>query len=133
MSLRRKIIGLTLLFSIILSQGPFNGYGIGDMQNWKSASEGGASSIGLVSSYRNNVSLSNPATWSSLKFTFLSIYYIGFEYYLMYTLFSLKSLIFIRLGQIVQGLPKSHKACPNRTRLGQIMQAFFFGFLTEII
>ena len=42
------------------------------------------------------------------------------EYYLMYTLFSLKRLIFIRLGQIVQGLPKSHKACPNRTRLAQI-------------
>jgi hypothetical protein len=53
------------------------------MQNWKSASEGGASSIGLVSSYRNNVSLSNPATWSSLKFTFLSISYNGFESFLM--------------------------------------------------
>ena len=45
------------------------------------------------------------------------------EYYLMSTVFSLKRFIFIRLGQIVQGLPKSHKACPNHTRLAQIMHA----------
>ena len=65
--------------SICLSQGPFNGYGIGDIQNWNSASASGSSSLGLVSSYRQSVSLSNPTTWTNLKYTFLSLSYNGFE------------------------------------------------------
>ena len=73
MFLLKYFFGIVLIISTSLSQGYFNGYGVGDTQNWTSASVSGASSIGLVPSYRNNISLSNPTTWSNLKFTFLSI------------------------------------------------------------
>ena len=79
MFLLKYFFGIVLIISTSLSQGYFNGYGVGDTQNWTSASVSGASSIGLVPSYRNNISLSNPTTWSNLKFTFLSISYNGFE------------------------------------------------------
>ena len=76
---RRKFLIPILLISVCLSQGPFNGYGIGNAQNWNSASTSGASSLGLVSSYRKDISLANPTTWSKLKYTFLSISYSGYE------------------------------------------------------
>ena len=79
MFLHRHILILIFFISICLSQGPFNSYGIGDMQSWNSASAGGSSSLGLVSSYRQNISLSNPTTWPNLKYTFLSLSYNGFE------------------------------------------------------
>ena len=56
-----------------------NSFGIGSHQNWSSPSQGGIGSIGLVPSFQNNVSLSNPATWSNLKFTHLSVSYNGLE------------------------------------------------------
>ena len=79
MCLLRSIIKLLCLLSLSLAQGPFNGYGIGALQNWTSPSEAGASSIGLVPSYRSGIALSNPTTWHNLRFTFLSISYNGFE------------------------------------------------------
>ena len=79
MCLRSIIIKSLFLLSLSLAQGPFNGYGIGTLQNWTSPSEAGASSIGLVPSYRNGIALSNPTTWHNLRFTFLSISYNGFE------------------------------------------------------
>ena len=79
MCLRSNIIKLICLLSLSLAQGPFNGYGIGALQNWTSPSEAGASSIGLVPSYRSGIALSNPTTWHNLRFTFLSISYNGFE------------------------------------------------------
>ena len=79
MFLLRYVLRLIFLISLCLSQGPFNSYGIGDMQNWNSASASGSSSLGLVSSYRQNISLANPTTWSNLKYTFLSLSYNGFE------------------------------------------------------
>ena len=79
MFLLRYVLRLIFLISLCLSQGPFNSYGIGDMQNWNSASASGSSSLGLVSSYRQNISLANPTTWSNLKYTFLSLSYNGSE------------------------------------------------------
>jgi len=79
MFILRYVLRLIFFISLCFSQGPFNSYGIGDMQNWNSASAGGSSSLGLVSSYRQNISLSNPTTWSNLKYTFLSLSYNGFE------------------------------------------------------
>ena len=79
MFLLRNVIRLIFFISLCLSQGLFNSYGIGNLQNWNSASVSGSSSLGLVSSYRQNVSLSNPATWPYLKYTFLSLSYNGFE------------------------------------------------------
>ena len=79
MFLLRYVFRLIFFISLCLSQGPFNSYGIGDLQDWNSASAGGSSSLGLVSSYRQNISLSNPTTWPNLKYTFLSLSYNGFE------------------------------------------------------
>ena len=79
MFLLRYVFKLIFFISLCLSQGPFNSYGIGDLQDWNSASAGGSSSLGLVSSYRQNISLSNPTTWPNLKYTFLSLSYSGFE------------------------------------------------------
>ena len=79
MFLLRYVFRLIFFISLCLSQGPFNSYGIGDLQDWNSASAGGSSSLGLVSSYRQNISLSNPTTWPNLKYTFLSLSYSGFE------------------------------------------------------
>ena len=79
MFLLRYVLKLIFFISLCLSQGPFNSYGIGDMQSWNSASAGGSSSLGLVPSYRQNISLANPTTWSNLKYTFLSLSYNGFE------------------------------------------------------
>ena len=79
MYLLNRLLKLLLLASICFSQGPTNGYGIGSFQQWTSASAGGSSSLGLAPSYRSHISLSNPTTWSNLKFTFLSISYNGFE------------------------------------------------------
>ena len=79
MFILRYVLKLIFFISLCFSQGLFNSYGIGDLQNWNSASVGGSSSLGLVSSYRQNISLSNPATWSKLKYTFLSLSYNGFE------------------------------------------------------
>ena len=79
MFLLRYVLRLIFFISLCLSQGPFNSYGIGDVQNWNSASAGGSSSLGLVPSYRQNISLANPTTWSNLKYTFLSLSYNGFE------------------------------------------------------
>ena len=79
MFLLRYVFRLIFFISLCFSQGPFNSYGIGDLQDWNSASAGGSSSLGLVSSYRQNISLSNPTTWPNLKYTFLSLSYSGFE------------------------------------------------------
>ena len=79
MFLLKYVFRLIFFISLCLSQGPFNSYGIGDLQDWNSASAGGSSSLGLVSSYRQNISLSNPTTWPNLKYTFLSLSYNGFE------------------------------------------------------
>ena len=79
MFLLRYVLRPIFFVSLCLSQGPFNSYGIGDVQSWNSASAGGSSSLGLVSSYRQNISLSNPTTWPNLKYTFLSLSYSGFE------------------------------------------------------
>ena len=79
MFLLRYVLKLIFYISVCLSQGPFNSYGIGVLQNWNSASAGGSSSLGLVSSYRQNISLTNPTTWPNLKYTFLSLSYNGFE------------------------------------------------------
>ena len=79
MLLLRKLIQVSLLLSLIYSQGTLNSFGIGYKQKWSSPSQGGIGSIGLVPSFQSEVSLSNPATWSNLKFTHLSVSYNGLE------------------------------------------------------
>ena len=57
MFLLRYVFRPIFFISLCFSQGPFNSYGIGDLQDWNSASAGGSSSLGLVPSYRQNISL----------------------------------------------------------------------------
>jgi len=75
----RVIIKSVFLLSVCLSQGSLNSFGIGNHQKWLSPSQGGIGSIGLVPTFKNEVSLSNPATWSNLMFTHLTVSYNGFE------------------------------------------------------
>ena len=79
MLLLRNSIQVYLFLSLLFSQGTLNSFGIGNHQKWSSPSQGGIGSIGLVPSFQNEVSLSNPATWSNLKFTHLSVSYNGLE------------------------------------------------------
>tara|TARA_Y100000741_G_scaffold343745_1_gene307795 strand:- start:548 stop:1873 length:1326 start_codon:yes stop_codon:yes gene_type:complete len=79
MFLPRIIIKSGFLVCFCLAQGPLNSFGIGNHQKWLSPSQGGIGSIGLVPTFKNEVSLSNPASWPNLKFTHLSISYNGFE------------------------------------------------------
>ena len=66
-----------LLISGLLGQSTMNGYGYGMFsQNNESASLG-SGSVGLVPSFQNNVSLSNPSTWHNMPFTFLSLSFEG--------------------------------------------------------
>ena len=66
-----------ILISGLLGQSTMNGYGYGMFsQNNESASLG-SGSIGLVPSFQNNVSLSNPSTWHNMSFTFLSLSFEG--------------------------------------------------------
>ena len=74
-----KVIKIIVLFTFCLAQGPLNSFGIGKHQEWSSPSQGGAGSIGLIPTFKDGVSLSNPGTWSNLKFTHLSVSYNGFE------------------------------------------------------
>ena len=75
----KKLIQILLFISFCIAQGPANSFGIGNHQKWSSPSQGGIGSVGLVPSFQNNVSLSNPVTWSNLKFTHLSVSYNGLE------------------------------------------------------
>ena len=79
MLLLRNSIQVYLFLSLLFSQGTLNSFGIGNHQKWSSPSQGGIGSIGLVPSFQNEVSLSNPATWLNLKFTYLSVSYNGLE------------------------------------------------------
>ena len=75
----KKFIQIILFVSFSIAQGPANSFGIGNHQKCSSPSQGGIGSVGLVPSFQNSVSLSNPVTWSNLKFTHLSVSYNGLE------------------------------------------------------
>ncbi len=79
MLLLKNIISVLLFLSLMFSQGTLNSFGIGNYQRWSSPSQGGIGSVGLVPSFQSQVALSNPATWSNLKYTHLSISYYGLE------------------------------------------------------
>ena len=74
-----RIFKIIILLNFCLAQGSLNSFGIGKHQKWLSPSQGGAGSIGLIPTFRDGVSLSNPGTWANLKFTHLSVSYNGFE------------------------------------------------------
>ena len=75
--LSHRIITLTLLTGMLFSQSTMNGYGYGMFSHNNDSSSLGSGSIGLLPTFQNNVSLSNPSTWHNMPFTFLSLSFEG--------------------------------------------------------
>ena len=75
----KSLIIIMFFYLNAFSQGPNNGFGIGSEQEWNSSSQNGIASIGLVPSFKNRISLSNPSTWNNFSFTHLSITYGDLE------------------------------------------------------
>jgi len=63
---------LLLFLSALFSQSTMNGYGYGMFSQNDEAAILGSGSVGLLPSFKNDVSLSNPSTWHKLSFTYLS-------------------------------------------------------------
>ncbi len=73
MSNFNKIIILAVfLCSTLFSQSLLNGYGIGKKIDIYDAASLGISSIGLLPTFKNDVSLQNPSTWKNLNFTYFT-------------------------------------------------------------
>ncbi len=68
--LSRKLI-IVLFFSFSFAQNAMSGYGYGSSNDYSSPMSAGLSNS-LLPSFKNNVSLSNPASWHNLFFTYLS-------------------------------------------------------------
>ncbi len=66
----RKLIFI-LFFSFSLAQNAMSGYGYGSSNDHSSPMSSGLSNS-LLPSFKNNVSLSNPASWHNLYFTYLN-------------------------------------------------------------
>lgn len=73
MSNFNKIIVLAVFVtSTLFSQSLLNGYGIGKKIDIYDAASLGISSIGLLPSFKKDVSLQNPSTWKNLNFTYFT-------------------------------------------------------------
>lgn len=77
MWLRRLLLLLTI--SVGFSQSIHNAYGLGEIYFNHDASSLAMSSRGIIPSFAEDVSLSNPATWNNLKFAYLAGNYSGNE------------------------------------------------------
>lgn len=78
MWLRRLI--LFLLMSVLFGQSIHNAYGLGLISFNHNAASSAMSSRGIVPSFNQNISLSNPVTWNNLKFAYLTANYKGDEF-----------------------------------------------------
>jgi len=74
--LHRKFILFSIL-SIVYGQSIHNAYGLGLISFSHNAAASAMSSRGIVPSFNQNISLSNPVTWNNLKFAYLSGNYKG--------------------------------------------------------
>ena len=68
---------LLLFITTLFSQSTMNGYGYGMFAQNDDASTLGSGSIGLLPSFKGDVSLANPSTWHNLSFTYLSTSFEG--------------------------------------------------------
>ena len=69
--LNRRIITMILLTGMLFGQSTMNGYGYGMFSHNNDSSSLGSGSIGLLPTFQNNVSLSNPST--SVSYTHLTL------------------------------------------------------------
>ena len=67
-----RSFALLLFMTMLFSQSTMNGYGYGMFAQNDDASTLGSGSIGLLPSFKTDVSLGNPSTWHNLSFTYLS-------------------------------------------------------------
>ena len=72
-----RSIAILSIFSVLFAQSTMNGYGYGMFSHNNHSSSSGAGSIGLLPTFQNDVSLSNPSTWHKMPFTFLSLSFDG--------------------------------------------------------
>ena len=79
MSLIKTLIVSIFIISLGISQGRMNALGIGHYYHHQGIGNATGGVIDLFPSFKSNVSLTNPATWHNLKFTFLSLSYSGNE------------------------------------------------------
>ena len=79
MSLIKRLIIPFLFFSFVICQGTMNALGVGHFYHHQGIGNATSGVIDLSPSFKSNVSLTNPATWHNLKFTFLSLSYSGNE------------------------------------------------------
>ena len=68
---------LLLFITTLFSQSTMNGYGYGMFAQNDDASTLGSGSIGLLPSFKGDVSLANPSTWHNLSFTYLTTSFEG--------------------------------------------------------
>ena len=68
---------LLLFLSTLFSQSTMNGYGYGMFANNSDAAALGSGSVGLLPSFKTDVSLTNPSTWHKLPVTYLSTSFEG--------------------------------------------------------
>ena len=78
MWLRKLIIFFSV--TVLYSQSIHNAYGLGLISFNHNAAAAAMSSRGIVPSFNQNISLSNPVTWNHLKYTYLSGNYNGDEF-----------------------------------------------------
>ncbi|MAD52223.1 MAG: hypothetical protein QF847_04300 [Candidatus Marinimicrobia bacterium] len=78
MFLRRYII--ISLFTVINGQSIHNAFGLGLISFNHNAASAAVASRGIIPSFNQNVSLSNPVTWNNFNYAYLSGNYNGDEY-----------------------------------------------------
>ena len=78
MSLLNKYIKIFILIaSISYGQDVYSAYGVGELTFAANAAVVGIGSSGLMPSFQENISLSNPSTWLGIPFAYLSVSYGG--------------------------------------------------------
>ncbi len=77
MWLRRLLLLISI--SVSFSQSIHNAYGLGEINLNHNASSLAMSSRGIIPSFAEGISLSNPVTWNNLKFAYLASNYSGNE------------------------------------------------------
>jgi len=70
---------LIIPITVAFSQSIYNAYGLGEISFIHNASSMAMSSRGIIPSFTEDISLSNPATWNNLKFAYLAGNYSGNE------------------------------------------------------
>lgn len=76
----KKIVMMTgMMLTLISAQSPYNSAGMGLLSDFSAAPAFGLGMSGLMGGYNHSVSAQNPSTWPELKFSKLTVHYVGGE------------------------------------------------------